>query len=122
MLRRLLVVAFAALALGTLRADAQSEIGVLVTYDCEQPTCTLRCTGDNTNIAENYKRATVFQWKDHVRRLWISVNNVQYVLGDDATCKFEGKPTFKWATSPLPQPTPACNCIGNQCFPPGCKK
>lgn len=101
---------------------ALSEIGTLVQYDCEAgQTCNAQCTGPSVNLSfPNYRNLTVFQWKDHVRRLWIAVGNKHYVLGDDTNCTFEGKPTWKYETSPIPQPHPGCTCIGNVCTPPGC--
>jgi hypothetical protein len=118
MFRLLTLIAF--LSLGALPAKALSEMQGLVQYDCTQ-NCNLKCWGTAGNIDLTYRTLLVFQWKDHVRRLWISVNDTQYVLGDDTSCKFEGTPKFKFQTSPLgPQPAPQCTCIGSQCFPPGC--
>ena len=83
------------LSLGALPAKALSEIQGLVQYDCAQD-CTLKCWGTGSNIELTYRTLLVFQWKDHVRRLWISVNDTQYVLGDDTSCKFEGRPSFRY--------------------------
>lgn len=104
-------------------ASALSEMQSLVQYDCQQPTCSLQCTGPNTNLTLTYRTLTVFQWKNHARRLWIAVNDTHHVLGDDMTCKFEGRPTFEYGSSPLPPVKPPCVCIGNppQCNPPGCR-
>jgi hypothetical protein len=118
---RLLVLAAILLTLFVRPAAALSEIQGLVQYDCQTATCSFLCTGTNTNLNVSYRQALVFQWKDHVRRLWIAVNDVQYVLGDDVTCKFEGKPSFTFPSSPLPPVQPPCVCIGNQCNPPGCR-
>lgn len=109
------------LGLFPMPANAYSEMQPLVEYVCTQD-CTLKCWGTDGNIDLTYRTLTVFQWKDHPRRLWIAVGNTQYVLGDDTSCKFEGKPTFQFQTSPLGPPVaPQCICIGSQCTPPGCR-
>jgi hypothetical protein len=118
MFRLLILLAF--VSLGAVSANAYSEIQGLVRYDCTQD-CTLQCWGTGVNIQLKYRTLTVFQWKDHVRRLWIGLADAQYVLGDDTTCRFEGKPTFQFETSQFgPQPNPQCICFGNVCNPPGC--
>jgi hypothetical protein len=110
-------------ALCTSPAGALSEMQALVQYDCQAQACTAQCTGPQTNFSVAYQTLTVFQWKDHVRRIWIAANAEQYLLGDDTTCKFEGRPTFQFNTSPLgPPPAPQCVCIGAQCNPPGCRR
>lgn len=81
--------------------------------------------GNDGNIDLTYRKLTVFQLKDHPRRLWIDVNNTEYVLGDDTSCKFEGTPSFgvqtsPLGTSPLQPPPQQCICIGGHCNPPGC--
>jgi len=102
-------------------ARALSEMTAIVQYDCQQAQCSLKCWGTGGNIEFTYRSVTVFQWKEHPRRLWISSDSGQYVVGDDTSCKFEGTPKFKYETVPLgPPPQPQCTCIGNQCFPPGC--
>lgn len=117
-LRTIAFLAFA--SLGSLQANALSEIQPLVQYDCTQD-CNLKCWGTEGNIDVTYRTLTVFQWKDHPRRLWIAVNNTQYALGNDTSCKFEGTLTFKFQTSPIPPVTPPCICLGNQCTPLGCR-
>lgn len=102
------------------QALALSEMSTLVQYECEASSCTATCVGPNTNLTLNYKQATVFQWTDHPRRLWVALADGHHVLGDDVTCRFEGKPTFKFGTSPLPPVHPPCICIDNVCTPPGC--
>jgi hypothetical protein len=119
-MRRILMLALL-LGMGAVPVKAFSEIQLLVQYDCQKPTCNLVCTGPNANLALTYSTLTVFQWKNHVRRLWISVNDTHHVLGDDMTCKFEGRPNFEFGSSPLPPVKPPCNCSGNQCNPPGCR-
>jgi hypothetical protein len=119
-MRRLLIAALY-LGLSVAPAAALSEMEGLVQYDCQTPSCNLACTGPNTNLAAAYRTLFVFQWKSHPRRLWIAVNDAQHVLGDAVTCRFEGKATFQFGSSPLPPPNPGCTCIGNQCTPPGCK-
>ena len=108
------------LCFGAVPAHALSEIQGLVQYDCDQ-NCNAQCTGPQTTFTVTYRTLLVFQWKDHVRRLWLTANDQHFVLGDDVTCKFEGRPSFQFGSSPLgPPPRPACVCIGNQCNPPGC--
>lgn len=121
-MRRILLAVFC-LGLGG-PALALSEIQGLVEYTCPAgQTCKAECTGPNTSFAVTYQQLTVFQWKDHVRRLWLAVNNEQFVLGDDTTCKFQGTPRFQFSSSPLgPPPQPPCVCIGNQCTPPNCRR
>jgi hypothetical protein len=115
-----LLALIALLSFGALPAKALSEMQGLVQFDCTQD-CSLKCWGTAGNIDLTYRTLLVFQWKDHVRRLWIAVNNTQYVLGDDTSCRFEGTPRFKFQTSPLgPPPSQQCICIGGQCLPPGC--
>ena len=116
-----LLTLLAVLTFASLPAKGLSELQGLVQYDCTQD-CNLKCWGPEGNIDLTYRTLTVFQWKDHVRRLWISVNNTNYVLGDDTSCRFEGTPKFEYQRSNLNQPpiSPQCICIGNQCTPPGC--
>jgi hypothetical protein len=102
-------------------AAALSQIQSLVQYDCQAASCKAVCTGPNTGFTVDYRTLTVFQWKAHIRRLWLAANDRHIVLGDDVSCTFEGRPTFEFDSSPLPPVKPACTCIGNQCTPPGCR-
>lgn len=119
MLRPMLFLTF--LSFGPSLASALSEIQALVQYDCTQD-CNLKCWGTEGSIDLTYRTLTVFQWKEHPRRLWITVNNTQYVLGDDTSCKFEGTPKYKFTTIDIPPVRPPCICIGGQCNPPGCSR
>ena len=89
--------------LGVLPVAAQNDSPGIVRYDCEKPVCNVRCAGKNTNLALKYKTLTVFRMKDHPERLWITVDDDQYPIADDATCKFEGKPIYEFGpATPAP--------------------
>ena len=107
-------------------ASALSEIDGLVRYDCESPNCTAQCTGPSTTLSIPYRQLLVFQWKEHVRRLWIAVGDKHYVLGDDTTCMFEGKASFQTSSSslgPPPQHNHPCFIFPDgQTSPPGCRQ
>jgi hypothetical protein len=114
---RFLVLAMTVCA-GVLPAAGLSEVQSIVSYECKTGECDLECWGPGGTLAFQYSNLTVFQFKDHPRRLWLGVNGAQYVLGDDFTCMFEGTPSIKLTTSPLgPPPTPPKVCIGSVCTP-----
>jgi hypothetical protein len=82
------------------------------------PACDLKCWGPGgTTIQVEYREAYVYQFKEHPRRLWLSVDGRRYVLGDSETCQFGNPPTV-----PINPPPPQCTCIGGVCNPPGCDK
>ena len=79
MRRMLMASMFVCLGVGP--AAALSEVEGIVKYDCEKTACSIKCSGANTDLSFTYKTLFVFTWKLHSRRLWLTANDAQYVLG-----------------------------------------
>ena len=121
----------ASLIVATISSPARADInGTLQeAFACPSGTCTTSCVGPGGPVKfTGYKQLTAWMISQP-DRLWLQMidanNNTSLtVLGVGDRCTFEGTPlkiTVPIETSPLgPPPTPACNCIGNICNPPGC--
>ncbi len=86
-------------------SHAQVQIGkredVLSHFGCGPTKCDLVCRLAGQEVNLKYDVVYVYQFKEHPRRLWMSVDGRRYFLGDDDSCRFGNPPT-----SPIDAPTP----------------
>jgi hypothetical protein len=58
----------------------------------------------NQDVKVKYKEIVVYQYKEHPKRIWMSVDGWPYLLGQSDGCKFGNPPSTPLASQAQPQP------------------